>query len=606
MWGTTPNFQVSYRGSDGQTHHATYKDVQAEALRLQKAGRREDARALLLATERYENRVNSEEARSAWEEEKRNAADRARISQRKRASYVAIAKATGISVEQLQQAARANPTIATLIRRADRDARSQTAYAHKNLPRTLKELENIKIYGKKIKFAQPSGDTTHDQWRTDNPAEVSRRNQRTADREAYNQRARDAYMRAQEGRNQYNQYQQMPGTVSPDANPLNQGTNTGNTDTGDTKSDTDDTTPKPEPKVKTTIKQQIMASPVFAQFLQQMVESTGIPADEGSSTTRRDLMNTIFSKEFRSKVADLLVLRQTGNTTGPEYTKAYQAIANTKIGDTGKKFFSSIGTTGTPTFMSLLNRAGLAVETPTEHMQQFLSSMPGVDGGDPVRSFRGEDWLKSFKDIMETAEDPGNTGLGDKWLTLQALFALSPEKIGKYLDMMTVMKNLGYDYNPGAAIERTPDPEPMDFGAEDFDPTTLTDPRHMQQYLAWKSFQDKVGEPDPINWGEFNPATASNEELGAYVERQRLLSQAKEYGLDTGAEAGQGTDVQPITAPNVNPDSPYTQASPQGTGGYVNTEQSGWQQSDQFNPLYNPSHLNAENNLHGGRFGGRY
>ena len=149
MWGTTPNFQVSYRGSDGQTHHATYKDVQAEALRLQKAGRREDARALLLATERYENRVNSEEPRSAWEEEKRNAADRARISQRKRASYVAIAKATGISVEQLQQAARANPTIATLIRRADRDARSQTAYAHKNLPRTLKELESIKIYGKK-------------------------------------------------------------------------------------------------------------------------------------------------------------------------------------------------------------------------------------------------------------------------------------------------------------------------------------------------------------------------------------------------------------------------------------------------------------------------
>lgn len=582
--------QVTYRAADGSNPVVNYPDIQAEIQRLQRARRHADAQALIRAADAYENRYSraSAEHRSAEEERIRNEADAERIANRKKSVYAAIAKASGLTVKQLQDAAKANPTIATLIRRIDRDARSQTAYAHKEMPKNIKELGRISAFGKRIRYAQPSGDTTHEQWRADNPQEVARRAARTAARDAYNQRARDAYNAANTKGSDDDEVVKKASTNEGDGtkSKVVQGEGTTNTNDGE-----EDNVPA---KVKQTVKQQIMASPVFAQFLNQMADSSGMPADTAGKTTRRDLMNTIFSADFRSKVADMLVARRLG-LGSKAYTDAYNAIINTKIGDTKHKFFSRRN------LIESLNRAGLGVENPSTNLQKYLSSMPGVDGADPIRSFAGLDWLKSFQDIMEAQP---TRGLGNKWLDFGQLHDLEPEKFKQYIQMVELMGKLGYDYNPGGAIEPREVPEPLNFAAEDFDPQTLTNPDDIKNYLNWRALRSRLDAPATIDWATFDPSTATNTELSAMLERQKLLSDIEE--LRGGPEAGQGTDTQPILSPNVDPDGSYTQVGQQGTGGYMDSAQAGWQTSDQFNPLYQPDHMTAENNLHGGSIGGRY
>ena len=583
--GTHPlsQTQVQYRGADGQLHTVNHPDIQAEIARLQRTGRREDAHALVRAADRYEDMVSRQTAEiaSQREEETRNAADLERVTARKNAMLDAVAKATGITRAQLNSAISANSRIGTLLRRMDAASRSGTAGGKKRFDKEAEALSKIRIYGKKINYANPSGET---QW-------MNRRDSLAAAGRTYYKHGSD---------------------------PIRQP----NTGTGGDKSLTTDPPPKDPPlkdpppkdpppkddeeeevprKVKETVKQQIMNSPVFNSFLTQLIESTGITTGVSTATKkfdmtageRRTFMNNLFTGDFRSKIADLLVARRLG-LGSKAYTDAYNALRNIKLGDTGKKFLS------TQNLQQALNQAGLGVAEPTEYMQRFLNTLPGVDGADPTRTFGGLDWLKGFNPIYE---DAPATGIGQKWLTIDELLKLSPEKMAEYAKIAEMMGGLGYPYLPGGAIERE---TPVDFGAEGFDPTKLSDPRQQAQYLQWKAFQDKVNPetPETIDWANFDPSTATNAQLQSMLDRQTLLNQIEEL-RGGGAEAGQGTDAQPIMAPNADPDAPFTQAPDQGTGGYLNSAQAGWQSSDQFNPLYQPDHMLAENNLHtrsGGRF----
>ena len=595
--GTHPlsQAQVQYRGEDGQLHTVNHPDIQAEIARLQKTGRNADAHALIRAADRYEDMVSQQNAEiaSQREEDARNAADLERVTARRNAMLDAVARATGITREQLNNAIRANGRIMTILRRMDAASRSGTAGGKKRFDKEAEALSKIRIYGKKINYANPSGDT---QW-------MNRRDSLAAAGRTYYQHYADPIRKPDNKKLLTGGDDDAGGTTTTDGGTAGTGNGnagTGNGEGGEKGGEEEEEVPR---KVKQTVKQQIMNSPVFNSFLTQLIESTGITTGVSTATKkfdmtageRRTFMNNLFTGDFRSKIADLLVARRSG-LGSKAYTDAYDALRNIKLGDTGKKFLS------TQNLQQALNQAGLGVAEPTEYMQRFLNTLPGVDGADPTRTFGGLAWLKGFNPIYEDAAP--TTGIGQKWLTIEEVLKLSPEKMAEYANIAEMMGDLGYPYLPGGAIERE---TPIDFGAEGFDPTKLSDPRQQAQYLEWKAFQDKVNPetPETIDWATFDPSTATNAQLKSMLDRQTLLNQIEELRGD-GPEAGQGTDAQPIMSPNVNPDSPFTQVSPQGTGGYVDSAQAGWQTSDQFNPLYQPDHMNAENNLHGGRIGGRY